>query len=94
MLLTIMSKNLRYRKKDVKNDKKWKWSRCSVWLIDLTGLRPIIFDVLGVFLHVQIHLEVSTKKFGSAGILGLPYDVIKTLKLQYFLNGMCYEGGW
>jgi len=62
--------------------------------IDLTGLRPIIFDVLGVFLHVQIHLEVSTKKFGSAGILGLPYDVIKTLKLQYFLNGMCYEGGW
>jgi len=37
---------------------------------------------------------VSTKKFGSAGVLGSIYEVIKTLKLQYHLNGMYYGGGW
>jgi len=31
-----------------------------------------IFDVLGVFLGVRVHLMLSTKIFGSAGVLGAP----------------------
>jgi len=40
--------------------------------IDLTGLRPIIFDILDVFGIRGSTLMLSTKKIGSAGVLGLP----------------------
>jgi len=39
--------------------------------IDLTGLKPIIFDVLDVF-------WVCRSTLWSVGVLGRPYDVIKT----------------
>jgi len=35
---------------------------------------------------------LSTKKFGSAGVLGPPMTSLKPLKLQYLLNGAYYEG--
>jgi len=39
-----------------------------------------------MFLGERVHLVVSTKNLGP--VLGPPYDVIKTLKLQYPLNGI------
>jgi len=60
---------------------------------DLMGLGPIIFDALDVFWVQGSYLVISTKRFGSGRYFGPIYGLIKTLKLQYLLNGMCYEGG-
>jgi len=66
-----MSKMLRKRKK-TENDKNVREAIAAIidLFIDLTGLRPIIFDDLDVFRARGSNLVLSTKNFESAGFLG------------------------
>jgi len=80
-------KKLTGTNKGVKNDKNKKEAmKRIIDLYDLTGL--IIFDVFRVR---RVKPRAKYQKFGSAGFF-LINDIIKTLKLQYLLNWMCYEG--
>jgi len=68
----IYVKTLTITKKDVKNDKNEKkpLQRIIDLFIDLMGLRLILFDVLDFFQIRGSNLMLSTKNFGSTGILG------------------------
>jgi len=49
--------------------------------------RPIIFDVLNVFLGARVHLVVSTKNLGPTQVFWVHLGRHKTLKLKYLLSG-------